>query len=42
MNLNNNIPNERIRLLKSEEELQEMPENSTNMFKSRVIENYTD
>ena len=41
MNLNNNIPNERIRLLKSEEELKEMPENSTNMYKSGVIENFT-
>ena len=41
MNLNNNIPNERIRLLKSEEELQEMPEDSTNMHKLGVIENFT-
>ena len=40
--LNNNVPNERIRLLKSEEQLQEMPENGTNIYKTGIIENYTD
>ena len=36
------MPNEQIRLLKSEEELQEMTENSTNIYKSAIIETYTD
>ena len=40
--LNTNVPNERIRLLKSEEELHEMPENSTNIYRSGIIEKYTD
>ena len=34
--------NERIRLLKSEEELLEMPENIIDIYKTGIIEKHTD
>lgn len=34
--------NEQIRLLKSEKDLLEMPENGADIYKTRIIENFTD
>ena len=39
LHLNTNMPNERIRLLKSGEKFREMSENSTNICKTEIFEN---
>ena len=40
--LNTNLPHEPIRLLKTEKELLEMPEDSKDIYESGIIENYID
>ena len=42
MFLNTNLLHERLSLLKSEEELLEMPEHSKDIYKSGIIEKYID
>ena len=42
MFLNTNLPHERIRLLKTEKELLEMPADSKDIYKSGIIEKYID
>ena len=40
--INTNLPNNRIRLIKSKEELELLPDNSTDTFKKRIIDRYMD
>ena len=40
--INTNLPNNRIRIIKSKEELELLPENSTDIFKKSIIDRYMD
>ena len=40
--INTNLPNNRIRMIKSKEELVLLPENSTDIFKKSIIDRYMD
>ena len=40
--INTNLPNNRIRMIKSKEELELLPDNSTDIFKKSIIDRYMD
>ena len=40
--INTNLPNSRIRMIKPKEELELLPDNSTDMFKKSIIDRYMD
>ena len=40
--INTNLPNSRIRMIKSEEELELLPDSSTDIFKKSIIDKYMD
>ena len=40
--INTNLPNNRIRMIKSEEELELLPDSSTDIFKKSIIDKYMD
>ena len=40
--INTNLPNNRISMIKSKEELELLPENSTDIFKKSIIDGYID
>ena len=40
--INKNLPNNRIRMIKSKEELELLPDKSTDIFKKSIIDRYMD